>query len=148
MNAPPASYISVLSPPNSLCDIMSSYCDVPLHHDVILWHYTIGHYGFTWEFPSVKSMEITFFDLVTLAFDLQSQLGQGQLLYQNQGHRSNGLAVRVFTHRQTHGKTAPIVWPRLPTREVNINTVYLTGVCNIKIHVNITTRSTSKCNAN
>ena len=40
----------------------------------------------------------------------------------NQGHRSNGSAVRVLTHRRKGGKTAPILLPRPLTREVKIPT--------------------------
>ncbi len=36
----------------------------------------------------------------------------------NQGRRSHGLAVRVFTGTHTQRKTAPILWPRPLTREV------------------------------
>ncbi len=36
----------------------------------------------------------------------------------DQGRRSNGLAVRVLTHRQTYRKTALILWPWLLMREV------------------------------
>ncbi len=36
----------------------------------------------------------------------------------NQGHKSNGLAVRVLTHTHTHRNMAPILLPRPLTREV------------------------------
>ncbi len=62
-----------------------SLCDITLHHDIIpwppltswrhtltsLWSHILGHNDFTLEFPSDKSLEITFSDLVTLNFDLQ-----------------------------------------------------------------------------
>ncbi len=41
-------------------------------------------------------------------------------LRDTQGRRSNGLAVKVLTHRQTNRKTAPILWPRPLMREVKM----------------------------
>ncbi len=104
-------------------------------HDVIPWSHTIGHNEFTLKFPSGKSLEITFSGLVTLTFDLRpwatipAYLRSRSTLIsinkikvkvnshnKNQGHRSNGSAVRVLTHRHT----APILWPRPLTREVTM----------------------------
>ncbi len=55
-------------------DIMTSYCDLTWHHDVILWCHMKSHHRPWWLHmgsPFSKSLEITFSDLVSLTFDLR-----------------------------------------------------------------------------
>ena len=83
-----ARYFLVLSPQNSLCDAImwrpdispySPYllCNEILPGDSDLWHTTLTYN------PSPAKVKVN-------------------LHTKNQGHRSNGLAVRVVTDRQTH----------------------------------------------
>ena len=52
-------------------DVMISYRDVMPSYCRVTWSHTTGHNDFTLEFPSGKSLEITFADVVTLPFDLR-----------------------------------------------------------------------------
>ncbi len=79
-------------------------------HAMILWRHMTSYRDasrFTWKLPSDESMEITFFDLVTLILTYNFSLAKVKVNShtRNQGHRSNGLGRRVHTDRQTDTHT-------------------------------------------
>ncbi len=131
----------------SLYDIVMSLYDVMWRHDVTLWRHvtswrhSMTSYDVTMSLSSDQTShhsakllhnEILTNDLdlwpTTLTYNPSLAKVKVNHLTKNQGHRSKGLAVRVLTHthRHTHRKTAPILWPRLLTREVKIESC----ICN------------------
>ncbi len=86
---------------NPLCNVMTSYC----HRSHI-----IGNNDFTWEFPSDRSVNIFWpcdLDLWPTTLTYNPNLAKVKVNYhtKNQGRRSLGSAVRVFTHTDTDTQT-------------------------------------------
>ena len=92
------SWCNTVTSPN----VMTSYCDVT-------WSHTIGHNDLTWEFNSGKDLEITLCDLdlwpATLTYNPNLAKVKVNFRTKTQGHRSNGLVVRVYTDTHTHRQT-------------------------------------------
>ena len=108
---------------NSLCDVMMSYHDLTWCHDIILRRHMKSHHRAKWfhmGIPFRQKPQNHISDLVTLTYNPSLAKVMVNSYTKNQGHKSNGSAVRVLTHTQTHIHTqsAPILWPRLLTREV------------------------------
>ena len=94
------------------------WCHNVTSHDVILWHHMSSHHrpchsDGTRHLSIVLNYYVMKFYVVILTFDLwpttltyTPSLAKVNYHTKNQGHRLNGLAVRVLTHRHTQGSNS------------------------------------------